>query len=371
MSARATLRTEEAANVERPAVLAASRVSRRAPVPASGYEAPMNALEDRLRTALEARGAQLLDVKPLHGGACQENFRVDVTLDGARTRLALRSDAPTSLPGSLRRKDEFAVIGAAVRAGVQTPAARWLTPGLVRDGADAHFLDWAEGEAIGRRVVRNPELEAARRTLPSALAENLARLHALTPTTAQALPLRAPDGGPAQAAIDALRRQLAGLPGVYPAVEVALAWLSANAPRREDVVLVHGDFRTGNFLVTPTGLSAILDWEFAHFGSPYEDLAWISVRDWRFNRLDQPIGGFAQRAPFYEAYARASGRAVDPAQVLWWEICGNLRWAVGSVFQGERYLSGEQTDLELIAIARRSTEMEYEALRLIRAGRLS
>ena len=160
------------------------------------------------------------------------------------------------------------------------------------------------------------------------------------------------------------------MPVVYPAVEFAIAWLGQRLPKTEENVLVHGDFRTGNFMVTPDGLSALLDWEFSHFGSPYEDLAWISVRDWRFNRLDKPIGGFAPRAPFYAAYEAASGRKVDLEQVLWWEICGNLRWAVGSTFQGERYLSGEERDLELIAIARRNVEMEFEALRLIRRGRL-
>jgi hypothetical protein len=41
---------------------------------------------------------------------------------------------------------------------------------------------------------------------------------------------------------------------------------------------------------------------------------------------------------------------------------------VGSVYQGERYLSGESRDLELIAIARRCVEMEFEALRLIQRG---
>jgi aminoglycoside phosphotransferase (APT) family kinase protein len=253
---------------------------------------------------------------------------------------------------------------------VKTPAARWLTPGLLREGSDAYFMDWATGEAIGRRIVRNPDLEAARASLPRELAENLARLHAVTPATEKSLPLTLPEGGPARFAVTALRAQLDGLPGAYPAVELALRWLEANRPATEETVLLHGDFRTGNFLVTPEGLSAILDWEFARWGSPYEDLAWISVRDWRFGRLDKPIGGFAARAPFYEAYAKASGRPVDEAQVLWWEVCGNLRWALGSVFQGERYLSGEQTDLELIAIARRSTEMEFEALRLIRRGTL-
>lgn len=146
--------------------------------------------------------------------------------------------------------------------------------------------------------------------------------------------------------------------------------MSERAPTNEEIVLVHGDFRTGNFMVTPDGLSALLDWEFAHLGSPWEDVAWVSVRDWRFNRLDKPIGGFAAREPFYEAYAAASGRAIDLAQIYWWEIYGNVRWAVGSLFQGERYLSGQSRDLELIAIARRSVEMEYEALRLIQRGSL-
>ncbi|MDP1827345.1 MAG: phosphotransferase family protein [Archangium sp.] len=323
---------------------------------------------ERIRSALSRHGATLEDVKPLHGGACQENFRVELKVDGAPLRLALRSDAPTSLPGSIKRRVEFEVIRAAVKAGVKTPGVRWLEPNLLRDGADAYFLEWAQGEAIGRRIVRNPELEAARAKLPTELAQTLAKLHTVTPATA--LPFSAPPQGPARAALDDLRKMLDGLPGVYPAVEFALGWLHARLPKTGEVVLVHGDFRTGNFLVTPEGLSALLDWEFSHFGSPYEDLAWISVRDWRFNRLDKPIGGFAARAPFYEAYEQASGRKVDVEQVLWWEICGNLRWAVGSVFQGERYLSGEERDLELIAIARRNVEMEFEALRLIRRGRL-
>lgn len=326
-------------------------------------------MDDRLRTALASHGATLTSVRPLHGGACQENFKVELTLAGAPLTLALRSDAKTSLPGSIRRRQEFAVIEAATGAGVKTPAARWFTPDLVREGADAYFLDWVDGEAIGRRVVRNPELQAARARLPAELAQNLARLHALTPQNTT-LPLPPLTRAPADEALIQLRAQLDGLHTPFPAVELAVSWLEARLPKDEPVVLVHGDFRTGNFMVTPEGLSGVLDWEFARWGSPWEDLAWLSVRDWRFNRLELPIGGFSTRAPFYEAYARASGRAIDEAALLWWEITGNLRWALGSVQQGERYLSGEQADLELIAIARRSVEMEFEALRLIRRGTL-
>jgi aminoglycoside phosphotransferase (APT) family kinase protein len=330
----------------------------------------MDAPHDRIRQALEAQGAVLRSVQPLHGGACQENYRIDLELDGRRARLALRSDARTSLPGSLSRRLEYAVIGAAVAAGVQTPAARWLTPSLLREGKDAYFLDWAEGEAIGRRVVRNAELEGARQGLPDALARSLVRLHGVTPRSAPGLSLPLPEGGPARAALRALERQLDVLPAPVPAVELGLRWLGARLPPDEEVVLVHGDFRTGNFLVAPLGLTAILDWEFAHFGSRYEDLAWISMRDWRFGRLDRPVGGFASREVFYQAYVAHGGPAVELERVLWWEVCSNLRWAVGSLYQGERYLSGEEKDLELIAIARRSVEMEFEALRLIERGRV-
>lgn len=326
-------------------------------------------MHERLQQAVAPHSALITQVTPLHGGACQENFKVELTVRGEPTTLAFRSDARTSLPGSLKRRDEFAVIESATAAGVKTPKARWLSRDAIRDGADGYFLEWVPGEAIGRRVVRNPELSAARKTLPVDLAQTLAKLHALTPSTVK-LPLEVPKTTPARATLDSLDVMLKHMPGVYPAVTYALRWLAAHLPEEREVVLVHGDFRTGNFMVTPDGLAGVLDWEFSHFGSPYEDLSWISVRDWRFNRLDLPVGGFAKRAPFIEAYEAASGRRVDVSALLWWEIVGNIRWALGSVHQGERYLSGEQTDLELLAIARRNVEMEFEALRLIRAGRI-
>ncbi len=121
-------------------------------------------------------------------------------------------------------------------------------------------------------------------------------------------------------------------------------------------------------MVSPQGLSAVLDWEFAHWGDPFEDLGWLCVRDWRFGQLAKPVGGFARREIFYAAYQKASGRAVDPKRVHYWEVAGNVRWSLGSIYQGERYLSGEESDIELLGVARRAVEMEFEALRLIEQG---
>ena len=318
----------------------------------------------------EATGqvAQVLGLRPLAGGACQDNLAVELELGGARGRWVLRSDAPGGLAGSLRRREEFEVIGRAVAAGVPTPAAAWPSEGLVRPGAGAYFLAWREGVAIGRKVLRDPGLERARARLPAQLAEALARVHALRPPDPGLFDGAPAPADPAEAALGSLRQSLDRLPVPLLGVELALRWLEDHPPAPGPVVLVHGDFRVGNFLVGPEGLEALLDWEFAHWGSPYEDLAWLCVRDWRFGKLHLPVGGLCEREPFYEAYAAASGAPVDPAAARWWEVYGNARWAVGAAEQAERYLEGGEADLELLAIGRRSAEMEWEALRLIGGG---
>jgi len=325
-----------------------------------------------LATRVEAflRRAQGDDVRVvgmavLAGGACQEMHRVELSTAEGPVRLVLRSDARLPLPASLGRRAEFAVVEAAWRAGVPTPRVHSLSEGLVRPGAWAYFMEWVDGEALGRRVVKAPELAVARERLPQQLAEALARVHTLTTASAPQLPLAPLPGGPVQGGLAFVRQMLDGLKEAHPALEYAFQWLVHHAPREGPSCLVHGDFRTGNFLVTPQGLAAVLDWEFARWGTPEEDVGWLCVRDWRFGQNALPAGGLTTREAFLEAYARASGKQLDLQTVHWWEVMGNVRWAAGSVHQGERYLSGEESDLEYVAIARRAPEMEWEALRLL------
>lgn len=333
-------------------------------------------LEARVERALAELTGSPVEVRaitPLHGGACQDNYRVDVGVSGGPLagdrRFALRSDALRSLPGSLPRRVEVEVIHRAVRGGVRTPRAYGLFPGLVHEGRDAYFLDWVDGEAIGAKVVRDPLLERARAGLPAELAEVLARVHEITPGDSPELPLdRAGLADPAAAAIAAQRDTLDRIPEPRPALELALEWLERNKPPPGEVTLVHGDFRTGNFLVTPGGLAAVLDWEFARWGDPMEDVAWLCVRDWRFGQVDRPAGGLCSRAELHAEYSRARGKPVDPRRAHFWEVLGNVRWALGASWQGLRYLEAGETDLELIAISRRAAEMEFEALRLIDRG---
>jgi aminoglycoside phosphotransferase (APT) family kinase protein len=348
--------------------------------------------------------ASVAALRPLYGGACQDNYVVDVDLPSGlapglapscpadlagRRRLVLRSDAPSGISFTISRREEYGVLRLAARGGVRTPAVRWPARDLVRPGAYAYFMDFVPGEALGRRVLRAPELAPARPLLPDQLAAQLALIHRLTLADAEALApdpdaadlcppaglpgvrRPAPGEAPADAELRCAQVMMDRLREPHPALELAMRWLREHRPTgpgADEVTLVHGDFRTGNFLVTPQGLAAVLDWEFAHFGPPMEDLAWLCVRDWRFGQLRAPVGGLCARAPFYAAYERLSGRAVRPEHVHFYEVLGNVRWALGCIDQGERYLSQGEGDLELLAIGRRAAEMEYEALRLIEQG---
>jgi aminoglycoside phosphotransferase (APT) family kinase protein len=130
-------------------------------------------------------------------------------------------------------------------------------------------------------------------------------------------------------------------------------------------VLLHGDFRVGNFLVDSKGLNGIVDWEFCRMGDPLEDLAWPCLRDWRYGNGEAQLGGIGAREPFIQAYERASGRTIDRKAIDYWEILGNLRWAVTCLSQANRHLSGGDLSVELASLGRRSAEMQMEMLRLI------
>ncbi|MCU0474518.1 MAG: phosphotransferase family protein [Anaerolineae bacterium] len=212
-----------------------------------------------------------------------------------------------------------------------------------------------EGISIGRKVVSLPELAAARTALPAQMAEQLALIHRL-PT--------APVGFLAHPSAQGYGF-LDSMGAVVPALEYALRWCVRHAPAAGRTTVIHGDFRVGNLLVNPDGLAAVIDWEFAHLGDPHEELGYLCMRDWRFGVDGLRAGGLAHREDFLRSYEHFSGQTVERSAVTWWEIVGNVRWAVICLTQAQRHLSGQDRNVELASLGRRSVEIQAEALRLI------
>lgn len=324
-----------------------------------------------LRAALEAEvgrrhgpGASVAALELIPGGASQEAWQLDVDTGGERLELIVRRDLGGRMfATALSRELEFRVIEAAYKAGVPAPRPYYCIDDLA--GRPAFVMQRLSGETIGRRIVRNDEFAAAREHLPGQMGQALAAIHATPADALTELPRPDPDESSPDYVLRVLAEEMAGIEEPYPALALALRWLQAHAPAEDRRVLAHGDYRIGNMVVDSHGLVGVLDWEFAHIGHPGEDIGFGITRAWRFGRAELRFGGVGHVEDFLSAYIAAGGAALSAAEVYFWEVTANLKWAVATITQARRHLSGLEPSMELASLGRMTAEIELELLSLI------
>ena len=331
------------------------------------------ALSRFLATASAARTVEITGLSPLRGGALQENWGLDArfcggALDGEQ-RLVLRTSAATGVAASLTRHQEFAVQKAVFAAGVQVPEPLFASEDAAVWGKPFFIMRRVDGIAAPDRITGDPTLDPALPAIAERLGRELACIHTIQPPRPD-LAFLTPyaDTGPIQQ-IARFRAYLDCHPTPRPVLEWGMRWLETHIPPPAAPVLCHHDFRTGNYLLNGTALTAILDWEFAGWGDPHEDIGWFCCKGWRFARLDREAGGIADRTPFYRGYHRVAGGSIDPRRVRFWEVLAGVRWAVIALEQTDRYMIGGERGLDLALTGRRATECELEILMLLDAGR--
>jgi aminoglycoside phosphotransferase (APT) family kinase protein len=299
-------------------------------------------LEERL-------GRRVDSMHLLAGGASKEAWAVDA--EGERL-LVRRAAGGVIHAATLSLQHEFQVLEAAAEAGVRVPRPVAYLGEL--GGREAFAMERVEGETIGRRIARNPPPG-----LETQLADELAKIHAIPP---ERLPfLRSGD------ILERFYGELDSVGDPHPAIEYGLWWLREHRPEPLPDVVTHGDFRIGNVAVSEAGLGYLLDWEFAHLSDPREDLAWPIVRAWRFGADERRLGGVGEPAPYLARYAELTGIEVAEADLDWWEVLGNVKWAIGCLTQCRRHLTGVDRSVEYAVLGRMAAEMEYELLSLIDA----
>ena len=342
----------------------------------SPLNAPVDSMSEEIAAALANACSRHFGgpatIRNLHresGGASRQTWSFDTRVGDASHELILRRDPPTTSGSekasatSLDRATEFGVLRAAFQAGVRAPEVLFeLVP---QDGlGEAFVMRRIGGIAIARKLLRDPPYAHARTKIATQLGVIAARIHAVDPATLPPLARRE-----AVDQIASLRATLDRLDQPQPVFELALSWLDRRKPAPSArPVLVHGDYRTGNYLADESGVTAILDWEGAHLGDPIEDLGWLCVKSWRFGAIDQPAGGFGSRDQLWQAYTRTGGAVVDPARAHWWEVFGTVRWGTICLTQAWRHLSGTVKSMELATIGRRAVETEVDLLQLMKNG---
>lgn len=313
-------------------------------------------LGERLASLGVVPDPRVEDLTRLSGGASRQtwSFRV-ATADGGSRRLVLRRDPPGEAGTSTLAREAIA-LRATSEHGVPGPDLLDASDDPAVLGAPYLVMGHVAGETIPRRILRDPDLAAARDGLAHQLGRALAQVHAVPAGAVPDLPVE--DG----LALVRDRYRATGID--RPVVDLALAWLEERRPAASGRALVHGDFRLGNVIVDPSGLRAVLDWELVHLGDPVEDLGYLCTRAWRFGG-PRPVAGVGTFAQLFDGYASVAGTRPDPAAVRWWQGVGTLSWAVGCLHQVHRHLSGRTRSVELAAIGRRVAEQELDLLDLL------
>jgi hypothetical protein len=242
-------------------------------------------------------------------GASRQAWSVDVERNGTSVPLFVLCDALSGRGGSVR---DGAVLAALAGGPVPVPKLY-----AVDERLGAVLLERVEGRSeFHAEVSAEQQLAVGRQLMHVAAA-----LHRLEPS-ALALPhLGGPDDpahhGAAQLARAEHIAQLLGV-GIAPLFSFALAWLRRHVPTSAlRTSLVHSDLGPGNFLYVGDRITAVLDWEVAHWGDAMEDLAAVSVRD-----MATPVGHLPT---LYREYETASGEVVDLARVGWYRVLVLIR----------------------------------------------
>lgn len=331
----------------------------------------MDDFAQQLERVLRARFSgfdKLVDVERLSGGASQETYRLTAVVEGTECLLALRRAAggeTGAVEGRPGPAIEAKLMQVARRAGVPEPEVH-----LVLDPADGlgdgFVMEWLEGQTLGARIVRSPDLDKIRPRLAFQCGEILARIHGIDPVPGGLAPhLKTVT---TEEFINEMWQQYREMDTPQPMIDFSARWLLDNRPDEVMPRLVHNDFRNGNLMITPDGVTGVLDWEVCHLGDPMRDLGWICTNSWRFGRRDLPVGGFGSYEDLFAGYTSVAGTEVDRDTVRFWEVFGSFWWAVGCLKMAEHWRNGPDSTVERPGIARRSSECQVDLVNLLIPG---
>jgi aminoglycoside phosphotransferase (APT) family kinase protein len=308
-------------------------------------EDEISTLASYLGPKLGAGAVSLENVTRLHGGASRETYTLDAVTASGRRGLIMRRDPADSLIDT-ERELEFQAYRSFFGRGVPVPEAIALEPTADVLGRPFFIMERIDGGTAASPFMENA-YDPYGPVLGRQFFEILGRIHSVDPNET---PLAAIASIPAPEAC--ALRELSHWEKVIDEDEAEPQPIARAAIRRlrktlpppaKRLTVVHGDYRSGNFLHDGAGrLIAILDWEMAHFGDPLEDLAWALDPLWR-HRGDL-AGGMLPPEEAIAIWESASGLKADPEALEWWSMFASLKGQAIWISSQKAFASGLNPD---------------------------
>jgi aminoglycoside phosphotransferase (APT) family kinase protein len=307
-----------------------------------------------------AADLELHDVQRIAVGWSHETWLFDVswtTGEGRATQgFCLRRDPGNAL---LREMSDlgtqFAVLLALEDTAVPTPRAYFYEPAPNVLGAPFLVMEKVAGTCPspwGREGRAFYAAAAARGVLPDSFTDALVAIHTVDWKAAGLDVLGVPEPGTGFARREIAKwRALIDATGVEPdpILTDLICWLEANMPATDQLVLVHGAYRTGNVLIDDDRVSAVLDWETEVIGDPMYDVAYVLSE---LNREDTDLlSNLVGRDEFRRRYEAGTGIEIDDAACDYYQLLYGMRSAAFWMSASGLYASGANDDLRLARTA--------------------
>jgi aminoglycoside phosphotransferase (APT) family kinase protein len=251
--------------------LSASEGSAQPPAAATSREAVQAYLRRRLARSPRVR---VVGLDELPGGRVKASYRLSLEgTDELPPVTLLRLDKAKSLLAT-RTADEWPLLQALQQhGGVASPEPYLLETDPRPLGGTFIVMQWADGEKAGEIFPEVAAPRTHRREIVLHLARILARLHTM-PMEQAGFPATTPEAilEAARARVQETYDRLLGEP--VAEFEFGYRWILQHlADGLGPICVVHGDVGLHNLLVDGGRVTALVDWELAHLGSPAEDLA--------------------------------------------------------------------------------------------------
>ena len=336
-------------------------------------------LAERFATYAEARipgarNASVASINRIHGGASRQTYSIDLAYEDATgpkvKGLILRRDPPDSLIDTERRVEFAAIKTAYGQLELPVPEALFLETETDALGAPFFVMGRIEkGEPLN--PFKMEAVEPHRQAVGEQFFRHLGSIAALPVNNC---PLSAEIDAPFPE--DCWRRELdywaneirSNAQSPQPIAEAAIRHLERHPPPpAQRLSVVHGDYRTGNFLHDGEGtITALLDWEMAHIGDPYEDLAWATDLLWCGNDQER-AAGFLPWPDAIAIWQEASGCAFDPAAFEWWSLFSHVK-ALGIWVTSDKTFAAGDNDDPILAWSGWFTHAAHELMLAMRLG---
>ena len=226
---------------------------------------------------------------------------------------------------------------------------------------EGYVMQSVGGETIPRKILRDDSYKNIRNKLPYEIGKSLAQIHKTKLEKLQDL-----EKITFSESLEKLFIIYESFDQPQPVFDLAFKWLENQKILDYEEVLVHGDYRFGNFIISEKKLESIIDWELAHIGNPMEDLGWLCVRSWRFGNVNKRAAGLGDVDELIAGYEANSKIKIDKSQLDMWQLYGSLKWGIICMVQTFAHLSGAVKSLEKAAIGRRVSETEFDLMNMIK-----